>query len=143
MYKVKIVENDNELALAFSVRTKVFVEEQGIPAHLTLDEHDATAVHFILKDQNQTIASARLREIESKVGKVERVCVLQPYRGKKLGLLIMKTIEEYAKEHGLKKLKLNAQSYATHFYEKLHYIVTSPEFLDAGIPHRAMERTIT
>lgn len=113
-----------------------------MPEHLELDELDSSSTHFIVKDQDQPIAAARLRKMEENIGKVERVCVLEPYRGKKLGLLIMQNIEEYAKELGLMKLKLNAQSYAIPFYEKLHYTVTSPEFLDAGIPHRAMEKLI-
>lgn len=142
MFEVKIVETDEELELAFAVRKKVFVEEQGVPPHLELDEFDDDAIHFIVNDGEQTIGAARLREYESKVGKVERVCVLQPYRGKKIGFLIMQKVEEYAKKHGFKKLKLNAQSYAIPFYEKLQYIVTSPEFMDAGIPHRSMEKTI-
>ena len=90
MYTVKMVQSKEELELAFSIRRKVFVEEQGVPIHLELDEYDKNAVHFIVYDEDQAIAAARLREIESKIGKVERVCVLKPYRGKKLGVLIMK-----------------------------------------------------
>ncbi len=142
MYHFSLVENERDLSLAFSVRKKVFVEEQGVPEHVELDEHEASAIHFIVKDQEQTIAAARLRTIEETIGKVERVCVLEQYRGKKLGLLIMQKIEEYAKDLGISKLKLHAQSYAIPFYEKLHYTITSPEFLDAGIPHRAMEKVI-
>lgn len=142
MYEVKIVETNEELELAFAVRKEVFVEEQGVPLHLELDEYDDTAIHFIVKDGLQTIGAARLREVENKVGKVERVCVLEPYRGKKLGFLIMQKVEDYANAHGFKKLKLNAQSYAIPFYEKLQYVVTSPEFMDAGIPHRSMEKMI-
>lgn len=143
VYTVKMVQSKEERELAFSIRRKVFVEEQGVPIHLELDEYDKNAVHFIVYDQDQAIAAARLREIESKIGKVERVCVLKPYRGKKLGVLIMKKVEEYAKEQNFKKLKLHAQSYAVPFYEKLNFVVTSPEFLDAHIPHRAMEKNLS
>ena len=38
------------------------------------------------------------------------------------------------------KLKLNAQSHAILFYEKRKYTINSPEFLEAGIPHRAMDK---
>lgn len=143
MYQFNIVENEEDLGLAFLVRKKVFVEEQGVPEHMELDDHDSSSTHFIVKDQGQPIAAARLRLLEESIGKIERVCVLEAYRGKKLGLLIMQNIEAYAKELGLSKLKLNAQSYAIPFYEKLHYTITSPEFLDAGIPHRAMEKLIS
>ncbi|MEK4629784.1 MAG: GNAT family N-acetyltransferase [Solibacillus sp.] len=142
MFDVKLVTTDEDRERAFALRKEVFVKEQGVPLSLELDEYDATAIHFIVNDGNATIATARLREIEPKVGKVERVCVLNSYRGKRLGALIMETVEQYAKEINFQKLKLNAQSYAVPFYEKLHYIVTSPEFMDAGIPHRAMEKKL-
>ena len=142
MVTVKVVETEQEKELAFSVRMKVFVEEQGVPRHLELDEFDDTAIHFIAQDGAKTIAAARLREIEPGIGKIERVGVLKEQRGNHLGVLIMEFVEKYAKEHGWKKLKLNAQVHAIAFYEKLGYIITSPEFLDAYIPHRAMEKEI-
>lgn len=142
MFEVKSVKTEDQLQQAFAIRTKVFVEEQGVPEHLELDEHDQTAHHFIVLDGDKTIAAARLREYEPNIGKVERVCVLNEYRGKHLGKLLMDYMEQFARDIGFKKLKLNAQSYAVPFYEKLQYNVTSPEFMDAGIPHRAMEKDI-
>lgn len=142
MVEVKVVSTEEEKQLAFHVRMKVFVEEQGVPRHLELDEFDQEAVHFIVQKDNEIIGAARLREIEPGFGKIERVCILKEFRGLKLGASIMKFIEEYAVEHHWKKLKLNAQVYAIPFYEKLGYTVTSPEFLDAYIPHRAMEKSI-
>lgn len=142
MFEVKLVTTEDDRNRAFSLRKEVFVKEQGVPLSLELDEHDETAIHFIVNNGDQTIAAARLREIEPKVGKVERVCVLSDYRGKRLGVLIMDTVEKHANALDFKNLKLNAQSYAVPFYEKLNYSVTSPEFMDAGIPHRAMEKNI-
>ncbi|MER1998770.1 MAG: GNAT family N-acetyltransferase [Lysinibacillus sp.] len=142
MVIVKVVETEKEKQLAFEVRKKVFVDEQGVPEHLELDEFDASAVHFIVQNGDETIAAARLRELESGIGKIERVSVLKEQRGNHLGVLIMEHIELYAREHNWKKLKLNAQVYAIPFYEKLGYVITSPEFLDAYIPHRAMEKEI-
>lgn len=142
MFIVKNVKTEEQLELAFQIRKKVFVEEQGVPEHLELDEHDKSANHFIVLDSDKVIAAARIREYEPKVGKIERVCVLPEYRGKRIGILIMEAIEKFAIEKGYTKLKLNAQSYAVPFYEKLNYIVSSPEFLDAGIPHRSMEKAI-
>lgn len=142
MVEVKVVTTEEEKQLAFHVRMKVFVEEQGVPRHLELDEFDQEAIHFIVQKDNEAIGAARLREIEPGFGKIERVCILKEFRGLKLGASIMKFIEEYAAEHHWNKLKLNAQVYAIPFYEKLGYSVTSPEFLDAYIPHRAMEKSI-
>ncbi len=132
------MERDN----AFSVRQKVFVDEQAVPVHLELDEHDQSAVHFIAYDGDIPIGAGRIRVPEPGIAKVERVCILPQYRGKHLGNLLMETMESYSKSAKLKTVKLYAQSYAVPFYEKLDYQITSPEFMDAGIPHRAMQKQL-
>lgn len=142
MYTVKIVETAKEHEDAFAVRKQVFVEEQGVPLHLECDAEDASATHFIMYENNDPVGAARLRSIENNIAKIERVCILLDQRGKKLGALIMNEMEKHAISMNMKKLKLHAQSYAIPFYEKLGYTVTSPEFMDAGIPHRAMEKEI-
>lgn len=137
-----IATTEHEREAAFTVRKKVFVEEQGVPLSMEIDEFDQSASHFIVYDGPKAIAAGRIRNIASDIGKVERVCVLKEYRGKHLGVLIMNTLEEHAKKAGIQKILLNAQSHAIPFYEKLGYFVASPEFMDADIPHRAMEKQI-
>lgn len=142
MQKVKIVESPVEREQAFDIRRKVFVDEQGVPLHVEMDEFDDAAVHFIGYNLEQPIAAARIRETELGIGKVERVCVLPEFRGQHVGVLLMSEMEEHARAAGFFTLKLNSQSYAIPFYEKLGYEVNSPEFLDAGIPHRAMIKNL-
>lgn len=142
MITTKRVESPKELDDAFFVRQRVFVDEQDVPVHLEMDEHDQSAVHFVAYDGEMPIGAGRIREPEPGVAKVERVCILPQYRGKHLGNLMMETMESYAKEAGLTTVKLNAQSYAIPFYEKILYQITSPEFMDAGIPHRAMQKQL-
>lgn len=142
MVNAKIVETEKEYQDAISIRRQVFVEEQDVPLHLELDEYDQDAIHFIAYDNEVPFGAGRIRTAEPFVGKIERVCILPAYRGKKLGNLIMKCMEDYAQLKGYKKLKLNSQSYAIPFYEKRSFTITSPEFLEAGIPHRAMEKPL-
>jgi predicted GNAT family N-acyltransferase len=142
LFTVRIATSDLAREDAFSVRRKVFVEEQGVPLNLELDDFDKTAAHFVVYSSETPIGAGRLRETADGIGKVERVCISKEYRGKHLGNLIMRALEEHAKETGMNKIILNAQSYAVPFYEKLGYVITSPEFMDADIPHRAMEKKI-
>ncbi|MBU9672256.1 GNAT family N-acetyltransferase [Planococcus sp. CP5-4] len=142
MQKVKIVETELEKEQAFEIRRKVFVDEQGVALHVEMDEHDDSATHFIGYELEQPIAAARIREYEQGVGKVERVCVLPEYRGHHFGAGMMEQLEEYARSIGYFRLQLNSQSHAIPFYERLGYDVVSPEFMDAGIPHRQMEKTL-
>lgn len=142
MVFAKIVESEKEYQDAIGIRRIVFVEEQDVPLHLELDEFDQDAVHFIAYDGETAFGAGRIREIDNHLGKVERVCILPSYRGKSYGNLMMQCMEEYAISKKFHKIKLHAQSHALAFYEKRNYIITSPEFLDAGIPHRAMEKVL-
>ena len=108
-----------------------------------MDEYDQDAIHFVVYDEvEQPIGAGRMRGLVNAHAKAERICILPEHRGKHLGNLIMNALEEHAINNSMKKLLLNAQSYAVPFYEKLGYVVTSPEFMDADIPHRAMEKDL-
>ncbi|MBS4172071.1 GNAT family N-acetyltransferase [Bacillus sp. FJAT-49736] len=135
------VTSEDELQDAFQIRKIVFVEEQKVPEEEEIDQYEKDAAHFVLYDEGKPIGAGRFRIVDEK-GKVERICVLSSYRGKGAGKVIMEAIEQYASENNLKKLKLNAQTHAIPFYEKLNYEIISGEFLDAGIPHKTMEKTL-
>lgn len=141
MMKVIHVVTDQQKEDAYSVRKLVFVEEQQVPVEEELDDFDHTADHFVLYDENKPVGAGRFRVADGK-GKLERICILSSYRGKGAGAFIMKEIEKHAADNGFSTLKLNAQTHALSFYEKLGYHITSDEFLDAGIPHKSMEKTI-
>lgn len=142
MVYAKKVETEKEYEDAINIRRKVFVEEQDVPVHLELDEYDAEAVHFVAYDEDTPFGAGRIRITEPGIGKVERVCILPSYRRKKLGNLLMQCMEDYSISAGITRLKLNAQSQAIPFYDKRNYTISSPEFLEAGIPHRAMEKQV-
>ncbi|MFD1017890.1 GNAT family N-acetyltransferase [Thalassobacillus hwangdonensis] len=140
--KVQIVESDNQLKDAFTVRKKVFIEEQQVPADLEMDEHDhTTATHFIGYDDELPIAAGRLRILDE-YGKLERICVLRDLRGKSYGKQMIEQMEHHLKSNGVSKAKLNAQTHALKFYRSLGYEQVSEEFMDAGIPHVTMVKSL-
>lgn len=140
--KFIIVQNQQQLEEAFSIRKTVFVEEQNVPLEEEIDQFEEESVHFLLySEQDQPIAAGRFRVVDG-YGKVERICVLDERRGTGAGKYMMESIDAYAEQNGINKLKLNAQTHAIRFYENLGYEVVSEEFLDAGIPHRTMIKTL-
>jgi predicted GNAT family N-acyltransferase len=138
---LKLVATEEELNDAFSIRKEVFVHEQNVPEELEIDEFEDEAIHFALYQNNRPVGAGRFRELDG-IGKVERICVSQDVRGFGAGKVIMLGIEEYAKEKQISTLKLNAQTSAIPFYEKLGYEVISDEFMDAGILHKTMKKTL-
>ncbi|RDW15968.1 GNAT family N-acetyltransferase [Oceanobacillus chungangensis] len=134
---VKIVESDNELQQAYKVRMEVFVDEQKVPEEIEIDEHEEAATHFIGYESATPIAASRLRFVD-KYGKLERICIKKDYRGKSYGKELIKEMESAIIDKGYEQAKLNAQTHAEGFYQKLGYVTVSGEFLDAGIPHVTM-----
>ena len=124
------------------IRKEVFIIEQEVPINEEYDEHDKTAIQFIVYDDQKAVGAARFRVVENK-GKVERVCVLKSYRKNGVGKLLMDTIEHYAKtQTTVDKLVLGAQMTALPFYKKLGFTEYGDIFLDANIEHMSMDKKI-
>lgn len=126
---------------ALDVRLAVFVEEQGVPESTEVDEHEDEATHFVAYDDDTPVATARLREYEPGVGKVERVAVLDSWRGDGWGDRVMGALESAARERH-DELYLHAQRTAAGFYEHLGYEREGDPFEEAGIPHVAMRKRL-
>ncbi|MBT2695557.1 GNAT family N-acetyltransferase [Bacillus sp. ISL-55] len=140
--EVKIVTNEQELADALEVRKTVFIHEQNVPEEEEIDQFESDSVHFVLYDDNKKAAGAGRFRVLDGIGKVERICVLRENRSTGAGVAVMNKIEDYAKLQGISTLKLNAQTHAIPFYSKLGYETVSEEFMDAGIPHKTMKKSI-
>lgn len=139
--KIKVVETNNEQEQAYHVRTIVFVEEQKVPAEEEIDQHEKEAIHFIGYKDNEPIAASRLRFADD-YGKLERICILKNHRGNSYGTQIIQVMEDEISKKGYAKAKLSAQTHAEKFYERLGYKTVSGEFLDAGIPHITMIKSL-
>lgn len=113
------------------IRRAVFIEEQNIPESEEWDAQDPISLHFIVYEQDQVIATARLLENHS----IGRVAVLKKYRGLGIGQLLMQHIIQVAKDQNRPLLKLSSQVHATKFYENLGFQLQGTEYLDCGIPH--------
>jgi len=138
--------SDSERADALAVRERVFVEEQDVPVDRERDGRDDEAVHLVAYDGDRAVGAARLRdygtEEGARVGKLERVAVLPERRGEGLGTRLTREAEQVARQEGFDRLRLDAQTHATGFYERLAYEAVGGEFLDAGIPHRSMVKPL-
>jgi predicted GNAT family N-acyltransferase len=120
------------------VRYAVFVEEQGVPEELEQDEKDPVCRHALLVLQGRPVATGRL-EADGHIG---RIAVVRSLRGVGLGRRIVTFLEERAKAQGVHRIYLGAQLQAIPFYEKIGYRCYGEPFMDAGIPHRHMEKWI-
>ncbi|USK60891.1 GNAT family N-acetyltransferase [Peribacillus asahii] len=142
--ELKRITVDNDLKKAFQIRKEVFVEEQGVPVEAEFDEFDTLngqCEHILVYYEEHPVGTGRIRVVDG-AGKLERICILAPYRKFGLGKVIIKALEEIAKEKGISRVKLHGQTQAEGFYEKLGYRVSSDVFMEEGIPHVLMVKEL-
>ena len=131
-----------DLGTCQALRRTVFIEEQNVPEADEVDGRDAGAVHLLATVDGRAVGTARLL-VSGDSGKIGRVCVLAEMRGKGIGArLIEAAVREFAANPAIGKVKLSAQISALPFYERLGFTAEGDEYLDAGIVHRDMFRTL-
>ncbi|MEK3990450.1 GNAT family N-acetyltransferase [Robertmurraya sp. FSL R5-0851] len=141
----KRITHQEDLQKAFSIREKVFVDEQDVPLEEEFDQFDtlgADCEHILVYYQEEAVGTGRVRFVYH-FGKLERICILEEYRKYGLGKMIISTLEEIALEKGMTHAKLHGQTQAEGFYKKLGYHTASDVFMDANIPHVLMKKDLT
>lgn len=122
-----------------TVRESVFVQEQGVPPELELDEHDASAVHALAEDtEGRPIGAGRLLTD----GHIGRLAVLPDWRGRRVGRTLLDALVAEAEHRGQAEAILNAQAHALEFYQHAGFKITSKAFVEAGILHREMRKRL-
>lgn len=123
---------------AFLVRQKVFIQEQGVPAELELDEFDPLAAHALALKDGKCIGTGRLVDLGGAQARIGRMAVLARYRNQGIGMKILEELTELAKSKGTQSIVLHSQENAIPFYEKLGFQAYGDSYQEAGIPHRNM-----
>jgi predicted GNAT family N-acyltransferase len=132
---VEKVDNQKQIEIAFEIRKQVFVIEQNVSQEReSMDDEDA--IHYVATINGEPAGAARYRIME-KGAKIERIAVLNTFRGKRIGeAILLKILEDLKNEE---KVYLYAQVNASQFYIKNGFRQTDNYFLDAGIEHVEMD----
>jgi predicted GNAT family N-acyltransferase len=133
--RIRRAETDSERALAHEIRHAVFVLEQGVPREVEVDGRDGEALHFLAWLGARAVATARVRETADG-HKLERVAVLEPLRGRRVGDALIRHVLLALPSH--ERVYVHAQSGAVGFWERLGFVAEGAGFTEGGIPHHYM-----
>lgn len=144
MLITKVITSEEDLETALAIRNKVFIKEQEVAIEEEYDEFDTldgASEHILVYYDNKAVGTGRIRWIED-FGKLERICVLEPFRSFGIGKAIIRALEDIAKEKEFAHVKLHSQTQVEAFYTKLGYQNSSDVFMEAGIPHVLMTKVL-
>lgn len=139
---VREVEDAQAWQGAQEVRRRVFIEEQGIPEELEMDELDPWAHHVVAWQDGAIVGTGRLVVLDRSCGRIGRMAVLASHRRRGIGRAILHRLEALARRLGLSEIVLHAQVPALGFYERAGYSGEGEPFEEAGIPHLAMRKAL-
>ena len=136
--EIRKVRFQDEIAAIKQIRTKVFQEEQGVAAELEFDGLDEDAIHLLAYQDDRAVGTTRIREIDAKTAKIERLAVLPEARKQGLAKKLMLTALETISEQNKTTAVVHAQTYIARLYLQLGFEIVGEEFEEAGIAHVKM-----
>ena len=121
-------------AAAFNVRIEAMVKGFGIRVDQEIDIHDTENTNYIVAfDGRYPVGTCRINWVDEKIGKIERVCVLEDYRKRSTGRQVVLEAEKWIKEQGANKILISSRIEAIGFYEKLGYKIDWTTREDNGV----------
>jgi predicted GNAT family N-acyltransferase len=128
---------------AFPIRKRVFIEKQGVPEAMELDEFDLIAHHALAYIDMHCVGTAHLVTLTGNRGRVGRMAVLPAHRRCGVGRQLLGALLELGKSQGITHFELHAQLTAIPFYEQFGFITLGDVYDEAGIAHRDMILSIS
>jgi len=117
------------------------------PLGLSLYDEDLSQekqqMHFGLFDQSKNLVACVIAvTLSSSDAKLRQMAVNPEHRGQGHGRNLIHCLEDHLARRGFNRLILHSRMTAVGFYEKLGYAKAGIEFMEVGIPHIRMEKSI-
>jgi predicted GNAT family N-acyltransferase len=138
-----VVASAADMPEVAALRTRVFVDEQGVPAEIERDAADDTAVHVLSRDDGgRVVATGRLLLGGDGTASIGRMAADPAVRGRGHGSAVLTELHRQAAQRGVREIELHAQLTARAFYERAGYTAVGDVYEEAGIAHITMRRRL-
>lgn len=145
MLIVKIPATPKEWEQYYNLRFTVLREPWGQlkGSEVLKDEDQADHAMIVDAETNEIVGVARMQTNTPTQGQVRCVAVSPNVQGKGVGKLLMKYLEDVAKEKGIKEIILDARENAVKFYQSIGYTIFEDSYLLFGeIQHYKMRKEL-
>lgn len=117
-----------------------------IPISLVLSAEDIADEdqqrHFVMLDGEDLVACVVIRPLQSGCVKLRQMAVSTQYQRQNVGRDLIIAVEEVLVGSGTNHIEMSARQSATGFYERLGYHASGEPYIEQGIPHIRMEKSL-
>lgn len=119
-----------------ALREHVFVLEWRVPEASEFDEHDSSACHvLIVNDENEPIATGRL----TKRGELGRIAVKRCHRTLPVYRALFDALINTAKRNNVPIIKVVCNLESVSYHQSIGFIPDGQVFMDAGVPRQRLK----
>jgi predicted GNAT family N-acyltransferase len=140
-YEIRRARGEEELAALLALRHEVFCREQGVPPHEEVDGRDHESVHLVAIADGVLLGTCRVLMV-GQTAQFSRLAVRRSARRRGIATALLEAADAETRWAGGRRLVLHAQTYAQQLYENAGYRPRGRVFVEAGIEHIAMEKTL-
>lgn len=137
---VTVGDWETSKADAMAIRYEVFVQEQHVPIEIELDQEDARSIHAVAYDEHGVAVGTGRLLPDAHIG---RMAVRVSHRGRGIGSYLLLALVDAARHRHYPEIVLSAQVHAQAFYKAHDFVAEGAIYMEAGIEHVAMRRTLT
>jgi GNAT superfamily N-acetyltransferase len=139
---VSDVKHNWQRAGVHYVRAEGMSKGFNIPIDIEFEDDTPESAYFLATDDGFPVGTCRYKLLDSETGKIERVCVLEEYRGKEVGRLLIEAAERELKLRGAKRVVIYSRDAVTGFYERLGYTADWEHTHQGFFPEIYTEKTL-
>src|SRR5947209_611801 len=131
----------DELEDLLALREQVFCGEQGVSREAELDGRDGDATHVVALAGGSVVGTCRLL-IEADTARLGRMAVDRGWRQRGVGNALLVEAERLVAQRGVRRIVLHAQLSAEPLYARNGYRSDGERFVEEGMEHVAMDKTL-
>lgn len=124
------------------LRDEILRKPLGLKFHPDDLAQEADNMHFGAFLDGELVGTVQLAVLSSSLLKMRQVAVSKHLQRNGIGRALVQATESFARENSFERIVLHARLDAVPFYLKLSYEVSGEEFMEVGIPHRKMQKTL-
>lgn len=136
-----VPHGSDEYGCAVQLRREVL----RLPLGLDFSDEELAAEwdqqHLVALLNDEVVACLALAQLDAAL-KMRQVAVATEWQGSGFGRDLVVESERFARGRGVERVVLHARAHVVAFYEKLGYQVQGEEFMEVGIPHWSMHKSL-
>ncbi|WP_426733801.1 GNAT family N-acetyltransferase [Myxococcus faecalis] len=124
------------------LRFRVLREPLGYTREQVTFPFEDTSLHLVAHVDGQVLGCVLFHPEDPRGGRLFQMAVTPELQGRQLGARLVRTLEAELVRRGLTQVHLHARQAVVPFYERLGYSTYAEAFLEVGIPHRHMRKSL-